>query len=81
MPSLYDRNAPKKPTNLTINVELLNLAKSLNINISAILEAALSETVKRKKREKWLSENVEPIKIYNKHINEHGLFSDELRLF
>ena len=81
MSSLYDRNAPKKPTNLTVNMELLNLAKNLDINISAILETALAETVKQKKREKWLSENAGSIKTYNEYINDHGLFSDELRMF
>jgi antitoxin CcdA len=81
MSSLYNRDAPKKPTNLTVNIELLNLAKGLNLNISAVLETALAETVKQKKREEWLEENSDAIDAYNEHIQEHGLFSDELRSF
>lgn len=81
MSSLYNRDAPKKPTNLTVNVELLNLAKSLDLNISSVLETALAETVKQKKREQWLEENMDAINSYNKHIQEHGLFSDEFRAF
>ncbi len=81
MSSLYNYNAPKKPTNLTINSELLRLAKDLDLNISAVLETALAEVVKQKRREEWLEENKEGIDIYNKRVREYGLFSDELRTF
>jgi antitoxin CcdA len=62
-------------------MDLLNLAKSLNLNISSVLETALAETVKQKKKEKWLEENADGINSYNEHVEEHGLFSDELRSF
>jgi antitoxin CcdA len=81
MSSLYNSNAPRKATNLTINSELLSLAKSLNLNISAVLEKALAEVVKQKKREQWLKANKLAINIYNETVNEHGLFSDEVRTF
>ncbi|MBF0407466.1 MAG: type II toxin-antitoxin system CcdA family antitoxin [Candidatus Riflebacteria bacterium] len=72
---------PKRTANLTINSELLIIARSLNINISSVLEAALTEIVKQKKREKWLEENKDAINVYNEKIDEFGLFSDELRTF
>jgi len=81
MSSLYNINAPKKPTNLTINSDLLNLAKSMKINISATLEIALAETLKQKKREEWIKDNSEAIDSYNGKISEFGLFSDEMRTF
>jgi antitoxin CcdA len=81
MSQLYNVDAPKKPTNLTVNSDLLAQAKSLKINLSATLESALSEELKQKKREKWISENKESIKTYNKKISEIGLFSDEMRTF
>jgi antitoxin CcdA len=81
MSSLYNVNAPKKPTNLTINTDLLNKAKDMNINISSILEIALANVVKQKKREKWVDENRNAINAYNKHVDQFGLFSDELRTF
>lgn len=31
MPPLYDRNAPKKPTHLSINSDLLKKARELDI--------------------------------------------------
>ena len=81
MSLVYDINAPKKPANLTVNMDLLNQAKSLNLNISSILEAALSDVVKQKKREQWLEENSDAIKEYNDQVSKSGLFSDEMRTF
>lgn len=81
MSRLYNYDAPKKPTNLTINSDLLAQAKTLKINVSATLENALSEALKEKKREEWISETNEAIQAYNAKISEMGLFSDEMRTF
>jgi antitoxin CcdA len=81
MVHLYDRTAPKKPTSLTINSDLLVKAKNLQINISAVLESALEEALKQKKRKDWIENNSDSIVEYNKIINDFGVFSDELRTF
>jgi len=78
---LYNLNAPKKPTNLTINSDLLNKAKELKINISSVLERALAEKVRQAKKNDWLLENSESITIYNNHIEQFGVFSDDARTF
>jgi len=78
---LYNINAPKKPTNLTVNSDLLHQAKDLNINLSSILELALSDAVKQRKREEWKKENTESIDSYNQFVSENGLFSDGSRTF
>ncbi len=78
---LYNINAPKKPTNLTVNSDLLHQAKDLNINLSSILELALSDAVKQRKREEWKKENIESIDSYNQFVSENGLFSDGSRTF
>jgi len=81
MALVYNIAAPKKPTNVTVNSDLLNQAKSLNINISATLETALVEMLRKAKREEWLKENSGKIEKYNEKIAQVGLFSDELRTF
>ncbi len=81
MSFLYNANAPKKPTNLTINSDLLTQAKEMKINLSATLENALADAVKTKKQEMWKEDNKEAISSYNEHITEFGLFSDGLRMF
>ena len=41
METLFDSNAPKKPTNLSLNSDLLEKSRKLKINLSATLEEAL----------------------------------------
>jgi len=77
----YNLDAPKKPTNLTINSDLLNQAKSLNINISSVLESALADKVRQKMQSEWLQENQDSISLYNTHISNFGVFSDDFRTF
>ena len=78
---IYDISAPKKPANLSINSELLQLAKQLDINLSATLEKALNEQLKSKIAEKWREENRKSIAAYNKHAEKHGTFGDKVRNF
>lgn len=77
----YDLNAPKRAANLRVNEDLLNKAKSLNINLSATLEQALAQMLKEKQREQWLTENRHAITAYNEHVESNGVFSDDLRSF
>ena len=71
----------KKPTNLSLQAYLLAEAKALDLNVSAELNKALAEIVKRKRAERWLAENREAIEAYNRHIERDGLWSDGLRTF
>lgn len=77
----FDSNAPKKPTNVSINSDLLAKAKELKINLSATLETALSEMVSARQREMWKHENKAAIEAYNQLVEEQGTFSDDLRGF
>ena len=81
MRSLYNQNAPKKATNLSINSDLLSKSRASNINLSAILEQALRSTLAKAETEKWKNENKEAIAEYNHFIEENGCFGDEYRLF
>ena len=81
MPSLYDSRATKKPTNLSINSDLLSKARALNINLSATLEAALHEELAKAEGEKWALENKNAIKAYNDFVENNGCFGDEFRSF
>ncbi len=81
MKSVYDPEAAKKATNLTVNSHLLIKAKELKINVSAILETALSEAVRKKAGEQWKIDNKEAIEEYNKLVAKHGCFGDSVRKF
>ena len=81
MLATYNPQAPKRAANLSVNGDLLNKAKDLDINLSATLEQALTEAVKQRQREQWLAENRNAKTAYNEHVDVHGVFSDELRSF
>ena len=77
----YDTEAPKRATNLSINSDLLNQARALNINLSAAFEKTLAALVKTNQQQAWLAENQKAINAYNQHIDENSVFSDTLRTF
>ncbi len=79
MYDIYNHNAPKKPTNLSINSDLLGKAKVLKINISAALESTLEAQVRLSTREKWLKDNKKAIASLNDLAENNGLFSDSYR--
>ena len=79
MPLTYDHSAPKKPTNLGINSSLLAKAKHLKLNLSATLESALAEEVRKAERLQWLEENRGAIAESNNLTEESGLFADSYR--
>ncbi len=71
----------KKPTNLSLSKALLEEARELGINLSAALDEALAELVRRRRAERWLEENQGAIEAYNAQVEKHGVFSDGLRSF
>jgi antitoxin CcdA len=81
MPQLYNLKAPKKPTNLSINSDLLSKARKSKINLSATLERALAQKLRETERENWKNENREAIEALNELTDKHGLFSDSFREF
>jgi len=42
MADLYDLTAPQKPTNLSLNSDLLKKARELKVNLSATLDGSRS---------------------------------------
>ena len=81
MQDLYDINAPKKAKNLRLNIDLLQKARSLKVNLSATLEQALKDKLKSIEAEKWKKENKAAIAAYNEFVAENGCLGDEYRNF
>ena len=76
MHPIYNHSAPKKPTNLSVNSDLLLKARGLKINLSATFESALEAQVRISAREQWQKDNRETLARLNKHAEKNGLFSD-----
>ena len=77
----FNRNAPKKAVNLSINSDLLQQARAVGLNLSQTLERALEQKTRELKSQRWLEENREGLKAYNDHVDRDGVFSNGLRTF
>jgi antitoxin CcdA len=76
---LKDQPAKKRAVNLFVDVELLEEARRLRINISETLERRLRTIVKAEQERRWLEENREAIESINAFIDRHGLTASRLR--
>lgn len=81
MRHLFDDTASKKATNLSINSDLLARARNLNINLSATLEHALENELRKAERDNWRESNKKAIDELNRLADKNGLFSDSYRNF
>ena len=73
--------ALRKPTNVTVDVGLLQQARDLKINLSATLEAGLRSAIREAEATRWREANREAIREYNAMVDAEGVFSDGLRTF
>jgi antitoxin CcdA len=63
--------------NLFVDVELLDEARRLRINISETLEHSLRTIVRGEQERNWLEADKLAIDAYNMRVSRDGLLSDE----
>jgi len=71
----------KKAVNVSISADLLQAARTSDINLSATLEAAVELELRQLRKREWLEQNENAIQAYNRDVEEQGAFSDGLRTF
>ena len=71
----------KRPTNVSVNADLLEKAKGLGINLSQTLEDQLAILVRQAEAQAWLKQNARAIEAFNKRIEKDGIWSDGARGF
>lgn len=75
------QHASKRPTNLTLDIQLLSEARSMKINLSQAAEDGLRKAVATAKAEAWKQANKGAISSANQWIDENGLPLDRFRQF
>lgn len=75
------RPLAKRATNLSLSVDVLDAAKSLQINVSQLCDNYLREVVRREQERRWREEHADFITAYNATIETEGLPLDEWRTF
>jgi len=66
-------NGPKRPTNLTLNGKVLDMARELGMNLSQTVDSLLAEEVRKRYWERWNKQNSAAVKAYNDRIERDGL--------
>ena len=74
-------DSPKRPTNLSLNAKVLELARELGMNISQTVDTLLAEEVRKRYFERWNVDNAEAIAHYNARIEREGLPLAKYRTF
>jgi antitoxin CcdA len=76
----YDRNAPRKTVNLTVNSDLLRMMRAEKCNFSGFVDSAMEAYLKQRELERWKEENRASFESYNQMIATHGPISEEMGL-
>lgn len=66
-------DGPKRPTNVSLPIKLVDEAKRLGINVSEACRTGLAAEVKSAREAAWKAENREAIESFNAYVREHGL--------
>jgi antitoxin CcdA len=77
---LSNRQSKKRAVNLFVDVELLDEARRLRVNISETLEYRLRTIVRAEQERHWLDANKLAIEAYNLRVARDGLLSDQAGL-
>lgn len=64
----------KRAVNVSVSTSLLDAGRKARINLSALLERALTEELVRVRGFEWLDENALAIAAYNVHVERCGTF-------
>jgi len=76
MRATHDKNAQRKPVNVTANIELVKRVRDEKGNLSALLEESMLAFLKKKELERWKNESRQSFESYDRMIEEHGVLSD-----
>jgi antitoxin CcdA len=71
----------RKPTNLSLEADLVAEARRLGISLSRVAEAGLRRAVAEEAKLRWQEENREALLSSNAYVEKHGLPLAKYRMF
>ncbi len=69
---------PKRAVNVSVDGEILKVAKEMEINLSQALEDQLRKLTESERIKRWQKENKAFTDSYNAYIERNGVFGEEL---
>lgn len=67
------KTAPRKATNVSLGRDLLEEARTLEVNVSRACEKGLEVEVASERARRWREENAEAIVFWNDYADRNGL--------
>jgi len=64
--------ATRRKTSLTLDADMLDAARDLGVNVSAVADAALREAVAQARRRHWLEDNADAFAAQAEWHERHG---------
>ena len=71
----------RKPTNLSLDPDLVREARTMGVNLSQAAEAGVRQAVAAAKADEWRRENAASIASSNAFVDAHGLPLERFRQF
>ncbi len=78
---LSTKPTTKRPINLSLSIRVLEMARELGLNVSATVDALLTEEVTRQYWARWNEDNKDAIAHYNARIEREGIPLARYRTF
>jgi len=69
---------PKRAVNVSVDAEILKVAKEMRLNLSQALEDALRRLTEEERARRFYEENKAHFDSYNAYIERNGVFGEEL---
>ncbi|WP_406240052.1 type II toxin-antitoxin system CcdA family antitoxin (plasmid) [Acetobacter orientalis] len=73
MVRMHSTSSSRRPTNVTLPAQLLEEAKSLDLNISQACEQGLKSAIASIRAQQWLAENRSSLQESRQYVEENGL--------
>lgn len=71
----------RRPTNVSLDPDLVDEAKALGVNLSRACESGLQAELKAERWRRWRAENADAIESSNQWVRENGLPLARFRQF
>jgi antitoxin CcdA len=81
MPRSSSPRQQKRAVNVSVSADIVDEARRLGTNISAVVEKALVAENLDRQRDRWRAANRAAIEEANQELDDNGLWSDGLRTF
>jgi post-segregation antitoxin (ccd killing protein) len=75
----FDRDAAKRPVNLSLNGDLVARARMEGLNLSALAEAAVAGELARIARERFAAQVAQACRAHDAYLAAYGSLADAVR--